>query len=83
MCFESPFNLIGKLTIAFLTGQSWRVLKSWYADGDLEQGFRRCFADGLNQSLVSSAAQAIASYARMLFHVLLDSQTSTSLNLFE
>ena len=23
-----------------------------------EQGFQRCFADGLNQSLVSSAAQA-------------------------
>ena len=27
-------------------------------DGGEEQGFRRCFADGLNQSLVSSAAQA-------------------------
>ena len=25
MRFEFPFNLIGKLTMAFLTGQSWRV----------------------------------------------------------
>ena len=25
---EFPFDLIGKLTMAFLTGQSWRVLKS-------------------------------------------------------
>ena len=30
VCFEFPFNLIGKSTMAFLTGQSWRVLKSWY-----------------------------------------------------
>ena len=39
----------------FLTGQSWRVLKSGYTAGSLEQAFRRCFADGVNQSLVSSA----------------------------
>ena len=44
--------------MAFLTGQSWRALKSWYSVGGPEQGFRRCFADGLNQSLVLSAAQA-------------------------
>ena len=44
-------NLIGKLTIAFLTGQSRRVLKSWYTDGRLEQGFRRSFADRLKQKL--------------------------------
>ena len=44
--------------MAFLTGQSWRVLKSGYTGGGLEQGFRRCFADGLNQSLVSSVTQA-------------------------
>ena len=25
----SPFILIGKPTLAFLTGQSWRVLKFW------------------------------------------------------
>ena len=41
---EFPFNLIG---------QSWRVLKSWYTGGGLEQGFRRCFADGLHQKLNS------------------------------
>ena len=28
------------------------VLKSWYTGGSPEQGFWRCFADGLNQSLV-------------------------------
>ena len=28
--FEFPFNMIGELTMASLTGQSWRVLKSWY-----------------------------------------------------
>ena len=41
---EFLFNLIG---------QSWRVLKSWYTDGGPEQGFRRCFADGLHQKLSS------------------------------
>ena len=30
MCFEFPFNMIGKLAIVSLTRQSWRVLKSWY-----------------------------------------------------
>ena len=31
---------------AFLAGQSWHVLKSWYtAAVGLEQGFRYCFAD--------------------------------------
>ena len=50
MRFKFPSNLIGKSTMAFLTGQSWRVLESWYTGGDPEQGFRRCFADGLNQS---------------------------------
>ena len=41
---EFLFNLIG---------QSCRVLKSWYTDGSPEQGFRRCFADGLHQKLSS------------------------------
>ena len=45
--------------MAFLTGQSWRVLISPYTGEGPEQGFRLCFADGLNQSLVSSVAQAI------------------------
>ena len=30
---EFLFILIGKSTVAFLTGQSWRVLKSWYTGG--------------------------------------------------
>ena len=55
---EFLFILIGKSTVVFLTSQSWRVLKSWYT-GRPEQGFRRCFADGLNQSLASSTAQTI------------------------
>ena len=54
MSFEFPFNLIGKLTMAFLTGQSRHVLKSWYTGGGVEQGFQHCFADGLNKSLISS-----------------------------
>ena len=29
---EFPFILIGKKTMAFLTDQSWRILKSWYTD---------------------------------------------------
>ena len=59
MRVEFPFNLTSKLTIAFLTGQSWRVLKSWYTAGGPEQGFRRCFADGLKKKrLISVWAQA-------------------------
>ena len=27
--FKFPFIFIGKWTMAFLTGQSWNVLKSW------------------------------------------------------
>ena len=58
MRFEFPFILIDKLTTAFLTGQSWRVLKSWYTDGGQEQGFQRCLAKGFNQTLASFVAQA-------------------------
>ena len=58
MRFEFPLNLIGKSTMAFSTGQSWRVCKSWYTAGSPEEGFRRSLADGLNQSVVSSVAQA-------------------------
>jgi len=53
----------------FLTGQSWRVLKSWYTCGGTEQGFRRCFAEGLDESLVPSVAQAKGDR----YHVLLKS----------
>ena len=58
MRFEFPFNLIGKSTVVFLTGQSWRVLKFWYTGGVPQQGFRCCFADGLKQRLVPSVMQA-------------------------
>ena len=57
--FEFPFILIGKSTMTFLTGQSWHVLESWYIGRDAKQGFRRCFEDGLDQSLVSSAVRGI------------------------
>ena len=43
--------------MALLTSQSWRVLKSWYTGGGSEQGFLRCFTDGLKQSQVLSVAQ--------------------------
>ena len=32
-----------------LTGQLWRVLKSWHTGGGPEQRFRRCYAEGLKQ----------------------------------
>ena len=52
---EFPFILIDKLAMGFLKGQSRRlsrrVLKSWYLQVGARpaKGFRRCFADGLNQ----------------------------------
>ena len=42
--------------MAFLTGQSWRLLKSWYTGGRPDHGFRRCLADALNQKLSSVCA---------------------------
>ena len=60
--------LFGNSTMAFFIGQSWRLLKSWYTTGRPEQGFRCCFANGLNrQSLVSSAAQASERSERVKF----------------
>ena len=44
--------------VKMVTGLSWHVLKSWYTGGGLKQGFLRCFADRLHQSLVSYVAQA-------------------------
>ena len=73
VCCKFPFILIGQSIMAFLTVQSWRVLKSWYTGGGPEQGFRRCFADGPNQSFVSSGVQAkwkvviLKVYTRSLF----------------
>ena len=43
--------------MALLKANSWRVLKSWYTRVGPEKGLQRRFADGLNQSLVSSVAQ--------------------------
>ena len=51
---------------AFLTGQSWPVFKSWYKGEGREQGFRHCFTDRLNQSLVSSK-QKVTCYLSKLF----------------
>ena len=82
MRFKFPFNLIGKSTMAFLKGQSWHVLKSWYTGGDPEQGFRRCFTDDLNQSLVSSVAQATVFLSLSLLFALLPSASLLSLSIF-
>ena len=73
VCCKFPFILIGQSIMAFLTVQSWRVLKSWYTGGGPEKEFRRCFADGLNQSFVSFGVQAkwkvviVKVYTRSLF----------------
>ena len=56
--FRISFTLMGKSTMEFWTSESWSVLKSQHTGRVPEQGFRRCYEDGLNQSLVSSAAQA-------------------------
>ena len=49
--------LVDISTEPFLTGQSWRVLKSLGNTGEApEQRFRVCFADGFKQSLVLSMA---------------------------
>ena len=67
MCFEFPFILIGKWTMPFLTGQSWRVLKSWCTGGGgggwgQNKDFSAVWqANRFNQSLVSSIAQTTAS----------------------
>ena len=42
--FEFPFMLMGLLTMTYLKGLSYRIVKSWYTDGCLEQRFRGCFA---------------------------------------
>lgn len=44
LCLEAPFNLIGKLKMALLTGQLWHinVLKCWYTRQGPEQGFWCC-----------------------------------------
>ena len=54
--FDFPFNLIGKLTMAFLTGQSWHVLKSWYTGGGPEKDFGAGAQTELTRSLVPHVA---------------------------
>ena len=54
MLFKFPFNQqIDKSTMAFLTGQSWCVLKSCCTGGGLEQRFWSHFTDGLNPKFSS------------------------------
>ena len=53
-----PFHLIGKPTMAFSTGQLWCILKSQRTGGSPVKALA-LFCRGLNQSLVSSVAQAI------------------------
>ena len=52
-------HLLASICEYFLTSQSWHVLKYCYTFNGLEQEFRRCFADRLSQSLISSVAQAV------------------------
>ena len=47
---EFPFNLIGKLTMAFFTGHLWHVLKSCYTGWVPEQGFDAVFLMDLARS---------------------------------
>ena len=59
MRFEFPFILIGKSTMAFFNPANHGAYSIPDTRvGAKKQGFRRCFPDGLNQSLVSSVAQA-------------------------
>ena len=39
MGFKFPFNLMGKLTVVLLRGQSWHILKSWCKFRDPGKGF--------------------------------------------
>ena len=64
VCFELPFNMIGELALASLTGQSWPIIEQriWAL-------FRRRFLPGFDY--VTSATQATFSlqghYSRRLF----------------
>ena len=55
---EFSFILIERSTMAFITNQSWCVIKSWCTGGVPRTRISTLSADGLNQSLVSSVAQA-------------------------
>ena len=58
MGFEFPLNLIGKSTLAFLKGESWRALKSWYTGGAHNKDFCVVSQTDLTRSLVQSLARA-------------------------
>ena len=60
MCFEFSFNLIGKLTVAFSTGQSWCVLKSWYTGGCQEQEFQCCLVVSVVQVRLVGTQSSLA-----------------------
>ena len=67
VCFEFPFNIIGELAMASLTGQSWRVLKSWYTGGGLEQMriwalFPRRFLPGFGYVTSATATFSLQGY---------------------
>jgi len=81
MRFEFPFNLIGKSTVAFLTGQSWCALKSWFTGWGLKQRFQRCFADELNQRFGSVCGAGYRLRAQLLFTKTSYYDNSTILNL--
>ena len=60
MCFEFSFDLIGKLTVAFSTGQSWCVLKSWYTGGGQEQEFQCCLVVSVVQVRLVGTQSSLA-----------------------
>ena len=67
--FEFSLNLTGKVTMAFLTGQSWCVLKSWYAHGGPVQGFWHCLANRLGLVLSVCGAAYEQPYFEFFFFV--------------
>ena len=64
--FEFLFILIGQSIMAFLTGQSWRVLRFWYTGWCSEQGFRRCFADSLPRRRFQGSSHFVPPHKRLL-----------------
>ena len=61
---------------AFLTRQSWPVLKSWYKGEGPEQGFWHCFTDRRNQSLVLSVPQVTCYLPKLLLFTLFTSPST-------
>ena len=56
--FEFPFIVIGISTMAFLTGQSWHILKFWYTGGAQNKDIGAISQTGFTKSLVPCVAQA-------------------------